>query len=92
MRRAARFFQKRAAHIFCSINRITVYKSIIRRFIPQSKHLSAFYTDGIIICRGVFRFPFLRRNATDTPDIFRIKRKDTARAERNRANKKVFYP
>lgn len=92
MRRAARFFQKRAAHIFCFITRITVYKSIIRRFKSQSKYLSAFYTDGIIICRGVFRFPFLRRNATDTPDIFRIKRKDTARAERNRANKKAFYP
>lgn len=37
MRRAARFYKKRAAHIFCFINRITVYKSIIRRFIPQSK-------------------------------------------------------
>lgn len=92
MRRAARFFKKRAARIFCFVNRITVYKSIIRRFKPQSKYLSAFYTDNIIICRGVFRFPFLRRNAPDTPDIFRIKRKDIARAERNRANKKVFYP
>ncbi len=92
MQRAARFFQKRAARIFCFINRITAYKSIIRLFKSQSKILSAFYTNGIIICRGVFRFPFLRRNAPDTPDIFRIKRKDIARAERNRANKKVFYP
>lgn len=29
MRRAARFLKKRAARIFCFVNRITVYKSII---------------------------------------------------------------
>lgn len=46
MRRAARFYKKRAAHSFCSINRITAYKSIIRRF---KLHSNIFYRQNICI-------------------------------------------
>lgn len=46
MRRAARFFQKRAAHIFCFVNRMTAYKSIIRLFKLRS---NIFYRQNICI-------------------------------------------
>lgn len=52
MRRAARFYKKRAAHIFCSTTRITVYKSII----PVLNFIQIYFTVKIY----VFRFVIFR--------------------------------